>query len=1296
MLDMFRYGLIQKSISSILITCLLSTSTAALAAGGAQSNVNEGQSAGMGFLGGAQTLPNVSDGTSTLGNTSDNTNLFLGDFMPGVTGAPDNSTMEALADNPEGLVASGMVLRTVQKEQGCRTTTLTRRVTAKTVNKIIAVWRDENGIESPATFSGPVRVSFPTLGIETRSEQILQIGTATTPSLVLKYEHTPFQYPANKFFTYSPYIVGNVAGSFTSIGSPSNNFTFQGSFTATNANVIEIKADLFEVTRTFVIQGGACPADPVTTCVHQGINICHPATKSLADYFARKEEKGETDFGVIGLELSRLAANAKDPDADAIGDAAAATLDGATPEYAELFSGCTKTETTEQTTIEQHVEQMVACQSYWAPQGNCEQQRHITAVKTGHSAPVKTSLSYVTRGGSATIPPAAYNVRAIVKLFSLSVKQSILDEISEVQYFNTGDVGIVYLSPYETGYLADWGTTPGKTFWYPRIISADSGGLEFISHGSPANNWTPTISMRVGANFSIVYEEYLITSDVVESSGSESCDFISREIQDGRCPGLASASTCSVTNQDGFINSTIPMSGAEAGIGVLAGAHPSMPPNCMVSSANPNACLPANLLSEYLTNIQPPSWRDNCHVKGKLVHPGGIVGAGSACVRKPEMDACIEGGATTGTCYAKEMFFDCGNDKSRPVTSEVHVQEVCGSPIRCLGTECANTVGESNGDLGMAMAAGNMVEAMSQDMMCEETGQPPTGPYDTCTVRVFTGEKRECRIPAVAGGGIASDCCEEGLSGAASQGMSPILAVKAWNATKKLATNDQFTGMLSKLPGSSFVEGAWNATKAVVQTITDPITSFVAKLGQKVVGDPTMAFAKLGLGGAGAAGGQTFTVKIMQMTYNFLDAIGMDEIAGKLFATTTEGVGEEAVTSVQGLNPMVTSLMNFLNAVMIAYAVLQVIGQLLYGCDEEEYALGMERTKKNCHAVGGYCSKEFPSELGGGCEIRSQAFCCYMSPLNRIIAEQMRMQLGGYGPASDPNCNGFTLDEVNAFDWSALDMSEWEDLLREAGIMPETPDEAEQMWGMETDRGIITANGPSFGPDGPVTPVQLVEDRLANSEAKFEGARNELSDDVACSYNGGVQWYGTPTEGTDQAVVDVYVVKKQFSVLAQGYYDGCPSGSDGEFRANVYPDVTFDIFTDSVRSSNVTRYCDGMLHSIVPSQGATLTGTTIQLNGDEIDSLPENLVATGKCKPAPAAESIGSEWYATTFANGAQQLLPDCVSTNNKRITWVQDKGIAWYNQTLNIEIMYQFRIRSTEVVESPKIQSNCINPLTE
>ncbi|MEW6587358.1 MAG: conjugal transfer protein TraN, partial [Nitrospirota bacterium] len=51
---------------------------------------------------------------------------------------------------------------------------------------------------------------------------------------------------------------------------------------------------------------------------------------------------------------------------------------------------------------------------------------------------------------------------------------------------------------------------------------------------------------------------------------------------------------------------------------------------------------------------------------------------------------------------------------------------------------------------------------------------------------------------------------------------------------------------------------------------------------------------------------------------------------------------------------------------------------------------------------------------------------CFNSKLGRIINEQGRPQIGkSFGSAKDPDCEGFTPEELSKLDFSRLDLSEY-------------------------------------------------------------------------------------------------------------------------------------------------------------------------------------------------------------------------------------------------------------------------------
>lgn len=86
-------------------------------------------------------------------------------------------------------------------------------------------------------------------------------------------------------------------------------------------------------------------------------------------------------------------------------------------------------------------------------------------------------------------------------------------------------------------------------------------------------------------------------------------------------------------------------------------------------------------------------------------------------------------------------------------------------------------------------------------------------------------------------------------------------------------------------------------------------------------------------------------------------------------------------------------------------------------CSSEEKCLAKHRSEGKCHYVG----KE---KVKAGLET-VHYFCCFPTKLARVLQEQGREQLGiGWGEGSHPKCQGLTLKQFQAIDFSKIDLSE--------------------------------------------------------------------------------------------------------------------------------------------------------------------------------------------------------------------------------------------------------------------------------
>lgn len=109
-----------------------------------------------------------------------------------------------------------------------------------------------------------------------------------------------------------------------------------------------------------------------------------------------------------------------------------------------------------------------------------------------------------------------------------------------------------------------------------------------------------------------------------------------------------------------------------------------------------------------------------------------------------------------------------------------------------------------------------------------------------------------------------------------------------------------------------------------------------------------------------------------------------------------------------------------------ALSVAAQIALDYFQCEPSEQALMLKKGQNLCHYVGTYCSKG----EAFGCIERKESYCCFNSPLARIIQEQGRLQLArGWGSAKNPMCQGFTQEELESLDFDAMDLSEFEALI---------------------------------------------------------------------------------------------------------------------------------------------------------------------------------------------------------------------------------------------------------------------------
>ena len=105
-------------------------------------------------------------------------------------------------------------------------------------------------------------------------------------------------------------------------------------------------------------------------------------------------------------------------------------------------------------------------------------------------------------------------------------------------------------------------------------------------------------------------------------------------------------------------------------------------------------------------------------------------------------------------------------------------------------------------------------------------------------------------------------------------------------------------------------------------------------------------------------------------------------------------------------------------AISIALKVVMDMMQ----CDEEDQATAIRKGQGLCHKVGSYCSKKVLK----ACVTKKESYCCFPSRLGKIINQQGRPQIGkSWGPVKNPDCSGFTVEELERLRFDEMDLSEF-------------------------------------------------------------------------------------------------------------------------------------------------------------------------------------------------------------------------------------------------------------------------------
>ncbi|MEK9497177.1 conjugal transfer mating pair stabilization protein TraN [Photorhabdus sp. P32] len=391
---------------------------------------------------------------------------------------------------------------------------------------------------------------------------------------------------------------------------------------------------------------------------------------------------------------------------------------------------------------------------------------------------------------------------------------------------------------------------------------------------------------------------------------------------------------------------------------------------------------------------------------------------------------CVDGAqGTSGTCYVHEDTYDCGTDVLVP-TLEKETEYQCGGPIRCMGDDCLDVTKTQSTDFARATALLNAAQFMTQDMKCTgmDGNTNPKGD-ENVICSAFAGEVGECKIAV---GGV-SDCCEKPSNISLADYLNLIMAVP------------KLDGAVMGLTDGNALKGAYQVLREPVlqgwTELTKPFTSYIENMSGAV---------------------KSFFQPVEQFVDQFIEQL--KEQVKKVMMDVFKSAGQDAATekaataaSEKAAEAMMNTAMTWLSTAMTIYTiyvVTMVMIQIIWKCEEEEFTMNAKRALKNCSYVGSYCK----SKVLSACIEKRETYCCFNSPLSRIIQEQVRPQLGvNFGDAKNPQCGGIPMDKIAEIDWRKVNLDEWLGILQQNGKFPEP-----NLINLDT----ITGTGNDFNIDG--------------------------------------------------------------------------------------------------------------------------------------------------------------------------------------------------------------------------------------
>lgn len=164
-------------------------------------------------------------------------------------------------------------------------------------------------------------------------------------------------------------------------------------------------------------------------------------------------------------------------------------------------------------------------------------------------------------------------------------------------------------------------------------------------------------------------------------------------------------------------------------------------------------------------------------------------------------------------------------------------------------------------------------------------------------------------------------------------------------------------------------------------------------------------------------------------------------------------------------------------------------------CDDSDFETAVQKQVGTCHYLGSYCQ----TKVLGQCLVKKEVYCCFNSPITRIMREDMVSRgIGDMGTAKSPNCAGLSMADMSGGALDDIDTNEMIGRMQMGGFLPD------DVMDPKAAEALYTGADSSYGDPSRIPVSQRTQDRLDGMD--YQGATGSIESDLATTL---------PTQTTD-------------------------------------------------------------------------------------------------------------------------------------------------------------------------------------